>query len=120
MIDYRQIATLGLSPGFSTFHCATLGHYFGIVVTVRPSGGSDLEVTEIRDSRRLVTVEVFYKTRRWKQSLLVETIVIDKVIQVISTIKSVKERLIAVNSSLITHLKQSARTTINKTKNQGI
>ena len=63
MIEPIQIATLGLAPGFTTFHCATLGHYFKIIVTVS-QGGSDLEVTELRDSRRLVTVEIFYKNNK--------------------------------------------------------
>lgn len=100
-----SIAVLGIHPGFSTFNCATLGYGFEIKVTIS-SGGSDLEVTDLRDSRRLVTVEVFYKNHHWKQSLWIETIVIDKVIQITSSIKSAKEKLITVISRMKDDLKK--------------
>lgn len=99
MINPISIATLGLHPGHSTFNCATLGYGFEIRVTIS-SGGSDLEMTELRDSRRLVTVEVFYKNHHWKQSMWIETIVIDKVIQITGAIKSVKEKMITVVSRM--------------------
>ena len=100
-----SIAVLGIYPGFSTFNCATLGYGFEIKVTIS-SGGSDLEVTELRDSRRLVTVEVFYKNHHWKQSLWVETIVIDKVVQISSSIRSVKEKMITVVTRIRDELKK--------------
>ena len=109
----------GLYPGWTTFNCATLGYNFGIIITVN-SGGSDLEVTELRDSRRLVTVEVYYKQHRWKQSLWVETIVIDKVLQITSTIRSIKNKMITVVSRLKNDLKSITVSVINKRKLTGI
>lgn len=110
-----SIAVLGIHPGFSTFNCATLGYGFEIKVTIS-SGGSDLEVTELRESRRLVTVEVFYKNHHWKQSLWVETIVIDKVVQISSSIRSVKEKMITVVTRIRDELKKISVTVINKNK----
>lgn len=75
-----------------------------------------MEVTELRDSRRLVTVEVYYKQHHWKQSLWVETIVVDKVIQITGSIKSVKEKLITVVSRMRDELKKITVMVINKTK----
>jgi hypothetical protein len=75
-----------------------------------------LEVTELRDSRRLVTVEVFYKNHHWKQSLWVETIVIDKVIQISSSIKSVKDKMITVVSRIRDEFKKITVTVINRKK----
>lgn len=115
MINPMSIAVLGIHPGFSTFNCATLGYGFEIKVTIS-SGGSDLEVTELRDSRRLVTVEVFYKNHHWKQSLWVETIVIDKVVQISSSIRSVKEKMITVVTRIRDELKKISVTVINKNK----
>jgi len=115
MINPMSIAVLGIHPGFSTFNCATLGYGFEIKVTIS-SGGSDLEVTELRESRRLVTVEVFYKNHHWKQSLWVETIVIDKVVQISSSIRSVKEKMITVVTRIRDELKKISVTVINKNK----
>lgn len=79
----------GLYPGHTSFQAATLGYGFiEIVVTVSP-GGSGLEVYDITDSRKVVTVIVRFKGNEWKQSMLIETIVIDKVIQVLSSIRSI-------------------------------
>lgn len=75
-----------------------------------------MEVTELRDSRRLVTVEVFYKNHHWKQSLWVETIVIDKVVQISSSIRSVKEKMITVVTRIRDELKKISVTVINKNK----
>lgn len=75
-----------------------------------------MEVTELRDSRRLVTVEVYYKQHHWKQSLWVETIVIDKFIQITGSIRSAKEKLITVVSRMKDDLKKITVAVINKTK----
>lgn len=76
-----------------------------MVITVS-QGGSDLEVTELRDSRRLVTVEVLYKNHSWKQSLWIETIVLDKIIQISTAIRSVREKVIAVVSRMRDEIKK--------------
>lgn len=44
---------------------------------------------DIADSRKVVTVIVRFKGNEWKQSMPIETIVIDKVIQVLSSIRSI-------------------------------
>lgn len=51
-----------------------------------------------------------------KQSLWVETIVIDKVVQISSSIRSVKEKIITVVSRMRDELKKISVTVINKNK----
>lgn len=75
-----------------------------------------MEVTELRDSRRLVTVEVFYKNHHWKQSMWIETIVIDKVIQITGAVRSVKEKMITVVSRIKDEFKKITVTVINRKK----
>jgi len=104
MIEPIQIATLGLAPGWKTFHCATLGYIFEIEVTIGP-GGSDLEVYDLRDSRRVVTVNIFYKGHSWKQTLLVESITIDRVLKVVGHFRALKQKTIDV----IANVKASIR-----------
>lgn len=105
MIDTLQIATQGLAPGFQTFQCATLGHFFSVTITVS-TGGSGLEVVDVIDSRRLVTIEVSLNGNRWKQSMWIETIVIDKVVQVLGFFKSATRNLINVVSSMVINKKE--------------
>lgn len=104
MILPLSIATLGLHPGHTTFNCATLGYGFHIVIEVGP-GGSDLEVYDLRDSRRVVTVTIIYKNRSWKQTLLVESITIDRVLKVVGHFRSLKQKTIEV----IANVKASIR-----------
>lgn len=105
MIDPAQIATHGLYPGWKPFHCATLGHFFFIEVIVGP-GGSDLEVYDIKDSRRVVTVIIHYKQHSWKQSLLVESITIDRVMKVVGQFRSLKRKTIEVAASVRASIKK--------------
>jgi len=104
MIEPIQIATLGLAPGWKTFHCATLGYIFEIEVTIGP-GGSDLEVYDLRDSRRVVTVNIFYKGHSWKQTLLVESIPFDSVLKVVGHFRALNQKTIDV----IANVKASIR-----------
>lgn len=95
----------GLYPGHTTFNCATLGFGF-IEIIIEPSrGGSELETYDIRDSRRLVTVIVHFKDHQWKQSMLIETIVLDKVIQVLSSIRSIVKSTISVIAKVKSEMK---------------
>ena len=55
-----------------------------------------MEVYDIKDSRKVVTVIVRFRGNEWKQSLLIETIVIDKVIQVLSSIRSAAKSAVQV------------------------
>lgn len=104
MIDTLQIATQGLAPGFQTFHCATLGHFFSVTIKVS-TGGSDLEVVDVFDSRRLVTIEVSLSGNSWKQSMWIDTIIIDRLVQVSGLFKYIKRNLISVVSRMVINKK---------------
>ncbi len=80
MIDPYMVATLGLGPGFETFHCITLGYYFYVEVTITSIGLSYNE--ELADSRKEITILVGYKSHYWKKSLLVNTITIDTFLEI--------------------------------------
>ena len=100
-----------MSPGWVTFQCATLGHYFTITVTVS-SGGGDLDIVDVFDSRRLVTVQVYYKGNSWKQSIWVDTITLNRVVSIIGTLKTIKQGIITVLSKInrdIKNIKVTAR-----------
>ena len=100
MISTLQLATLGLSPGFNTFECATLGYNFRIIITVSSQGGSDLEAVDIYDSRRLVTIEVWFKQHKWTQSIWIDNIVIDKLVNIKGFLRSIHNKIINVSSNI--------------------
>lgn len=97
MVIPNNIATLGVYPSCNTFSRATLGFLFsfeidlgivrlftgdGILVNIetspvvrRPTGGSELEVYDITDSRRVVTITIKHKNKLFTHSLTLNTIV---------------------------------------------
>lgn len=72
-----------------------MGYQFRAEITLGPGGGA-LEVYDISDSRRLVTVTIFYKDKSWKQTMLIESISIDRVLKVIGSVKSAVKKSIQV------------------------
>lgn len=98
MISTLQLATLGLAPGWSTFNVATLGYGFEIEVEISQPirGGSELEVIDVSDSRRLVTVTVHFRGHSWKSSLWIETIILNRVSMAIKTISVISKEAIRV------------------------
>lgn len=99
MVIPNNIATLGVYPSYNTFSRATLGFLFsfeidfgiiklftgeGVVVNIettpvvrRPIGGGELEVYDITDSRRIVTITIKHKNKIFTQSLTLNTIVMN-------------------------------------------
>jgi hypothetical protein len=98
MIDTLQLATLGLAPGWSTFNVATMGYGFEIEVVISPPvrGSGELEVIDVSDSRRLVTVTVHFRGHSWKSSLWIETIILNKVSMAIRTVSVISKEAIRV------------------------
>lgn len=96
MIDTLQIATMGLAPGFTPYQCATLGFgLFEIVITI-PTGASNINVTDVIDSRREVIVTIRYKQNIWKKILHIDSIILDNVIKISAAINSIKQTIISI------------------------
>jgi hypothetical protein len=89
-----------LAPGFKTFHCATLGYFFEIEIVIQEPSGGGLKGYDTKDSRRQVIVSVRFKNYTWRQSLMIETIVLDRLEVIISKIRVIPKETIRVMVSL--------------------
>lgn len=87
MIDTAQIALNRLYPGWKTFHCATLGHFFSIEIRIE-----EFRPGFVENEERRISVSISLNKKFWKKTVVVN----NRRIEVLSKFIGANKRLISV------------------------